>query len=91
MPEYHIRFDSTHDTIQFPTQLLKRGRYRIGVEENDVSIYANKDGLLYLAEVFVRCALGEHSKGFHLHLPMSSDEKGPNVNMRPELTLHVSR
>lgn len=89
MPSHQINFAVPRsDTIEFPSHLLAKGRYKLVVSADDsVEIEGNRDGLLYLAEVFARFALGGYQSGFHAHLPLDSEYGGPNVNNRPELTV----
>lgn len=92
MPEYHVAFEPLdRRTMQLPADLLDRGRYMVQVEEDgSVSVMGNRDGLLYLGELLIRCAIGEFDRGFHVHLPMSSDVHGPNVDLKPELTIYAA-
>ncbi len=91
MPSYSITFDVRRpDTIEFPAHLLQSGRYELRVGEGGgVELTGNRDGLLYLAEVLVRFAIGGYVSDFHAHLPLNSDEGGPNVDSRPELTIYA--
>lgn len=59
--------------IDLPSHLLENGTYKIEVRDGDVYVFGNRDGLLYLAEVIARCALGGYTEGFHVHLPFDSD------------------
>jgi hypothetical protein len=90
MPEYRIAFEvKKADTMDLPAELLRRGRYVVTTKSNgDVLVRGSKDGLLYLAEVLARCALGGYREGFHVHVPLDSNETGPNTEMKPELTLY---
>jgi hypothetical protein len=36
-------------------------------------VNGNRNGLLYIAEVLIRCAYGNYVEGFHVHLPLLSD------------------
>lgn len=75
MPDYVISFDEVQDrdTMALPNALLARGgRYQVQVHGGDVFIAGNREGLLYLAEVLGRCALGGYARGFHVHLPMAA-------------------
>lgn len=58
--------------MELPSHLLENGRYVVEVRDGDVYVFGNRDGLLYLAEVIARCALGGYAEGFHIHLPMDS-------------------
>jgi hypothetical protein len=92
MPTYSVSFDvSRADTLDLPVSLLDKGKYQVKADKDgSVEISGNRDGLLYLAEVLVRCAIGSYKPGFHLHLPLDSDVRGPNVDASPELTIHAA-
>lgn len=89
MPSHVISFEvGRPDTIDFPSHLLTDGRYEFTVgEDRSVEIKGNRDGLLYLAEVLVRFALGGYAPDFHAHLPLDSEVDGPNTDNQPELTI----
>ena len=89
MPKHEVSFDlQDPSVIDFPAHLLEQGgRYIVKVVRGgSVDIVGNRDGLLYLAELLVRLALGERVRGFHVHLDFDSNTEGPNVDLRPELT-----
>lgn len=92
MPTHTISFDVRRaDTMELPSALLADGSYRITVEnDGSVEITGNRDGLLYLAEVLARCAIGEYARGHHVHLPLDSSVLGPNTDARPELTIYAA-
>ncbi len=54
-----------------------------------VNLFGNRDGLLYVANVLIRCALGGYTTGFHVHLPMDSSVSGPNIDASPEFTVYA--
>ena len=89
MPSHSINFEVRRsDTIEFPSHLLTEGRYEFVVgEDGSIEIKGNRDGLLYLAEVLVRFALGGYEADFHAHMPMDSQVGGPNIDNLPELTI----
>jgi len=91
MPEYRVAFDVRKaNAIDLPAELLTDGQYRVECEsDGSVNVFGNKDGLLYLANVLVRCALSGYEPGFHVHLPMDSSVSGPNVDAKPELTIYA--
>jgi hypothetical protein len=92
MPSYKIEFQvGRRDTIEFPAQLLESGNYeiKVGSADGSVEIIGNRDGLLYLAQVLVRFAIGGYSPGFHAHLPLSSAALGPSLQAAPELTIYA--
>lgn len=91
MPEYVVSFTNPRrNSMDLPAALLvDGGRYVVSTEsDGSVNILGNRNGLLYLAEVLVRCAIGGHGVGFHVHLPLDSSVDGPNVDARPELTIY---
>lgn len=90
MPEYCVAFeDPKPDSLDFPYRLLRTGSYKVAVDEDrSVTITGNRDGLLYLAEVLVRCAISGYAPGFHVHLSLGSAVRGPNVDCSPELTVY---
>lgn len=90
MPEHTIKFDVTdRNTMHLPSNLLREGgRYRVEVRDGDVYVSGNKDGLLYLAEVLVRSAIGGFTETFHVHLPQDSTSGPPTgKGIRPELVI----
>jgi|HubBroStandDraft_2_1064218.scaffolds.fasta_scaffold2433971_1 hypothetical protein len=90
MPEYRVAFEvEKANTIHLPAELLADGHYRVECEsDGSVNVFGNKNGLLYIANVLIRCALGGYEPGFHVHLPLDSSVKGPNVNASPEFTIY---
>lgn len=92
MPSYTISFEVRRpDTVDLPTALLSQGAYQFTVDEDgSVEIAGNRDGLLFLSEVLVRCALGEYTAGQHVHLPLDSRDSGPNLDASPELTINAA-
>lgn len=92
MPQHCITFEPIdRRTMKLPSDKLEAGRYVVQVEQGgSVTVLGNRDGLLYLAEVIVQCALGEYERGFHVHLPLSSNVHGPNIDMQPELTIYAA-
>lgn len=90
MTDFVISFDSgSPDTIELPNHRYAAGKYRIDVDAaGGVDVFGDRDGLLYLAEVIVRCALGSHSAGFHVHLPKDGVASGPDTTGAPELTIY---
>jgi hypothetical protein len=92
MPEYRVAFDVRKaNVIDLPAELLTHGHYRLECErDGSVNLFGNRDGLLYVANVLIRCALGRYDAGFHVHLPMDSSASGPNIDLKPELTIYAS-
>ncbi len=92
MPTHVISFEVPRaDTIEFPSDRLTDGRYEFTVGGGQsVEIRGNREGLLYLAEVLVRFALGGYGDGFHAHLPLNSEAGGPNIDSSPELTIFAA-
>lgn len=75
--------------VKLPSRRFSSGTYRIITDSaGGVDVFGNRDGLLYLAEVIVRCALGNHSDGFHVHLPNAGVSQQPDVSGEPELTIY---
>jgi hypothetical protein len=66
------------------------GRYAVQIRDGDVYISGNTDGLLYLAEVLVRCATGGYVDSFHVHLPFDSAADPPTGEVRPELVIFAA-
>jgi hypothetical protein len=89
MPEYCVSFgDPKPDSLEYPFRLLRTGWYKAVVDHLGVTITGNRDGLLYLAEVLVRCAISGYEPGFHVHMSLDSSVKGPNIDCSPELTVY---
>ncbi len=91
MPDYRVAFDVRRpNAIDLPAELLRDGKYRVECEsDGSVNLFGNKDGLLYLANVLIRCALGGYQSGFHVHVPLNSSVSGPNVDSSPDLTIYA--
>jgi hypothetical protein len=91
MPEYRVAFEvGKANTIDLPADLPNDGRYRVDCgSDGAANAFGNENGLLYLADPLVRCALGGYQAGVHVHLPLDSSVGGPNVDLRPELTTHA--
>lgn len=93
MPEHITRFDVPDKaTMRLPYEFLASGgQYSIQQRDGDVYVSGNEAGLLYLAEVIVRCAKGEYVKGFHIHLPLDSGEGPPTGDsIRSELVVFAA-
>jgi len=92
MPQYQLAFDvKKSNTIELPAELLALGHYRLECEsDGSINLYGNRDGLLYVANVLIRCALGGYDPGFHVHLPTDSSADGPNIDLKPEFTIYAS-
>lgn len=90
MPEYNIFFEiSEPNRMEMPDARLQGGSYSIVTDtDGNVDLYGDQKGLLYLAEVIVRCAIGDYKAGFHVHLPVEGVGTGPNINGLPELTIY---
>lgn len=90
MPEHRIDFevrDAT--TVELPNRRYAEGKYRFSVDEGGgVQVFGNRDGLLYLADVFARLALGQYPPGLHVHLPDAGVAHGPDLSGRPEITVY---
>jgi hypothetical protein len=91
MPEYCVAFEVKRpNRLDLPAELLERGHYRVEADrDGSVTFFGNQDGLLYLANVLVRCALGGYTPDFHVHLPVDSSVQGPNIDLKPELTIYA--
>lgn len=72
MLEHKITFsESESATMALPQELINRGgRYLVRIDGDDVYVWGNREGLLFLGEALVRSALGKHPEGFHVHLPL---------------------
>lgn len=77
MPDYCVTFQvKTEHEMQIPDHLLEEGgKYLLKQEGPDVYVWGNTLGLLYLAEILIRCAKGGYAQGFHVHLP--ADRRAP--------------
>jgi hypothetical protein len=93
MPEHIVKFDMPSDatTMMLPQELLAEGgRYAVQIRDGDVYVTGNTSGLLYLAEVLVRCAKGGYVDSFHVHLPFTSDAGPPTTAIRPEVVIFAA-
>jgi hypothetical protein len=94
MPAYTVSFVTRRqDSMELPAHLIHSGgEYRVEPGPGGgIAILGNRDGLLYLAEVLIRAAIGEYDQEFHLHLPLDSRREGPNTDARPELTIYAAQ
>jgi len=92
MPEYSTRFTvPNNQPIELPHELISEGGwYEIQLRDGDVYVNGNRKGLLYIAEVMIRCAIGDYVDGFHVHLPLLSELKsggGPLQHPIDELVI----
>ncbi len=78
MPEYTINFETPDPrSMELPYELLRDGgQYYVEVLSGDVYVSGNKEGLLYLAELIARCAIGGYEEYFHVHVSMNSTQSG---------------
>jgi hypothetical protein len=85
MPEYSTRFTvPDNQTIELPNELLNQGGwYEIQDNNGDIYVNGNRNGLLYIAEVLIRCATGNYVEGFHVHLPLLSDHASGGAPQQP--------
>jgi hypothetical protein len=92
MPEYCVSFDQPKaNTLVFPSDLQTTGWYNVDIDDSlGVTVTGNRDGLLYLAELLVRCAITGYDPGFHVHMALNSAKRGPNIDCSPELTLYAA-
>lgn len=76
MPEYTVRFETKDPrSLVLPHELLDAGgRYKVEIRDGDVYVWGNRNGLLYLGEVLIRCAIGDLVDTFHVHIPQDSSE-----------------
>lgn len=90
MPEYTVTFDVPDDrTMLMPGAELSGGHYELKADsDGNIDISGDRQGLLYLAEVIVRAAIGGYEPGFHVHLPARGVGTGPNVNGEPEVIVY---
>jgi len=85
MSEYSTRFTVPDNrTIELPYELLSQGGwYEIQSHDGDIYLNGNRNGLLYIAEVLIRCATGNYVEGFHVHLPLASDQAAGDAPAHP--------
>lgn len=90
MPEFSLHFEVPDpNAIQLPAHRLQSGgRYAVELHDGDIYLSGNSEGLLYLAEVLIRCAKGGYADSFHVHLPLRSDAgPPPATEVQPELVI----
>ena len=90
MPEHRVQFEvPDRKTMHLPYEFLASGgQYSVQYRDGDVYVSGNELGLLYLAEVLVRCAKGGYVDGFHVHLPQDSSHGPPSGDdTRSELVI----
>jgi hypothetical protein len=73
MPGYTVSFEVRSPTeIELPQHLLSSGgKYGAEIRDGDIYVHGNAQGLLYLAEVLIRCATGGFAETLHVHLPLA--------------------
>jgi hypothetical protein len=76
MPQHTVRFEMKNPrSLALPHQLLDEGgKYKVEVRDGDVYVWGNRNGLLYLGEVLIRCAIGGLVDTFHVHIPQNSSQ-----------------
>jgi hypothetical protein len=92
MPEYRVVFETPKpNSMLLPHELLSAGgRYRVDVlPDGSVDVQGNRDGLLYLANILVQCALAGYYPGWHAHFRLDSNDHTP-PSAAPELTLYAA-
>jgi hypothetical protein len=77
------------DVLSLPNHRHTGGRYSVRADsDGSVEILGDRDGLLYLAEVIVSCALADLSPGFHVHLPIDGVANEPDTEAVAEVTVY---
>ena len=76
MPQHTVQFEiKSPRSLTVPHELLEEGgKYKLEIRDGDVYVWGNKNGLLYLGEVLIRCAIGGLIDTFHVHLPQDSSQ-----------------
>ena len=93
MTTYEIAIQAgSASSLTLPGHLLSGGgQYRLDQTPAGITLTANRDGLLYLAEILVQLALAGLDKAYHVHLRLDSRLSGPNVDAEPELTIFAAQ
>jgi hypothetical protein len=74
-----------------PQELLSSGgKYQIEIRDGDIYVVGNTNGLLYLAEVLIRCAKGKLVESTHVHLPLDSVHETLTTDIQPELVVFAA-
>lgn len=76
MPQQTVQFEIKNPrSLALPHELLDGGgRYKLEVRDGDVNVWGNRNGLLYLGQVLIRCAIGGLVDTFHVHIPQDSSQ-----------------
>lgn len=93
MPSHTVQFEVADPaSMDLPFQLLADGgKYTIEVADAGVTVWGNSKGLLYLAEVLTRCAIGGYAETFHVHLPLDTTAgPGGPAEDKPEFTVFAA-
>lgn len=92
MIEYRVQFEEEGpDVVRLPLRRFVDGVYKVVADrDGGVEVFGNRDGLLFLAEVIVRCAMGGFSDGFHVHLPREGVAQQPDTSGGAELTVYAA-
>jgi hypothetical protein len=92
MPKYCVTFEVTDPgRFDMPVGEFENGCYEVIVNpDGGVDVFGNRQGLLYLAEVLTRCAIGGFEPGVHVHLQTRGLANGPNLDGSPELTIFAA-
>lgn len=95
MSEHIVRFSVISKTeVSLPDNLLRAGgKYAIEHKDGDIIVWGNTQGLLYLAEVFVRMAKGSYNEGVHVHLKastLSTDGDLKEASVKPEVIVFAA-
>lgn len=68
-----------HDRITYQYSAEEDERLRIEMVNGVPFIFANSSGLLTLAKILVKIALGKYKTGFHVHLHQDFNADCPEV------------
>jgi hypothetical protein len=84
---FHFEFEdesaaesgSKHDGITYEYSVAENERLRIEMVNGVPFIFANGSGMLMLAKILVKIALGKYKNGFHVHLHQDFNADSPEV------------
>jgi hypothetical protein len=71
--EFEFEDQSSTNSISFEYDELVEEEINTSLKDETVVIFANRQVLLALAKVFIKIALCDYPKGFHLHLKKNFD------------------
>ena len=81
MPKFEYEFEFEPNNVMSMDYSEEDDEYLdlIDIGGDQVMIVGNKSGLITLAKVCIKIALGDYDKGFHIHISKNFDADHPDI------------